>query len=114
MLDTVAWPFPARVWHPDTQPPTQADLSGGDPPTWAMARLHVWTPTRLRVVAMRSGNPAVVETIEVVAVEAPGPRRAGQPRLWRVRDDQGREWTIAKGPGCGCGHPLKRAQVDQL
>jgi hypothetical protein len=102
------------VWAPTEAPPTAADLSGGDPPTWSMARLHVWTPERLRVIAMREGHPAVVATIEVVEHEAPGRKVAGQPQLWRVVDRDGATWIISRGPGCGCGHPLKRAKVDQL
>lgn len=114
-VQAVAWPFPARVWAPDAAPPTQADLSGGDPPTWRIARLHAWTGTRLRVIAMRGDKPAVVETIEVVQIEAPDRvRREGELKVWRVTDDQDRVWVIARGAGCGCGHPLKRVRVDQL
>lgn len=114
-LGATAWPFPARVWGPEAAPPTNPDLSGGDPPTIAMARLHVGGEQRLRIIAMRDDKPAVVETIDVAEFSAPDRiRRAGEVKLWRVTDTQGRVWVFAKGAGCGCGHPLKRARMDQL
>ena len=114
-LRATAWPFPARVWAPEAAPPTKPDLSGGDPPTILMARLHVGGEQQLRIIAMRDDRPAVVETIEVDTFTVPDrTRRDGEVKLWQVTDTQGRVWSFAKGAGCGCGHPLKRARVDQL
>lgn len=114
-LDQGTWPFPARVWTPELEPPVNFDQSGGDPPRWVLARLHVWTPERLRIIAMRDGNPAVVETIDVAEWEAPDRiRRDSELKVWRVRDTEGRVWTITRGQGCACGHPLKRVNPASL
>lgn len=117
-LRATAWPFPARVWAPEATPPTRPDLSGGDPPTILMARLHVYgdgDDQRLRIIAMRDDRPAVVETIDVDTFTVPDRvRRDSEVKLWHVTDTAGRVWVFAKGAGCGCGHPLKRARVDAL
>lgn len=113
-LTATAWPFPARVWAPGAAEPTRRDLSGGDPPTWAMARIHAQTATRLRVIAMVDGNPTVVATIEVTEHEPPGRRTAAMPKLWHVVDTDGQTWVVARGHGCGCGHPLKRLNPSSL
>lgn len=92
-------PFPAVVTAPDGR-------------FWAMARLVV-VGGELVVVEHVDGKTRIGARVQIVASTLPGPRRQGETLTWRVIDADG-DWIITKGAGCGCGHPLKRANLQRL
>lgn len=66
------------------------------------------TDTHLWIVGWDAHQqPYVVNHFNVASIDRSN-RRAN---AYLVIDDQGQEWLIARGGGCGCGHPGKRLDV---
>jgi hypothetical protein len=90
-------PFPALVTSPTGE-------------HWPMARPRLLGPDdTLEVFAYEKGAVRLVAEVgPVAAVRAVTPGKR-----WEVEAGAG-TWVVEKGRGCGCGHPLKRANLDQV
>lgn len=94
-MPTLALPFPALVTGPDAS-------------HWPMARPRLTAAGTLQVFAYERASVRLVAEAPVtdVKVLAAGSR-------WCVETPDG-PWLVEKGRGCGCGHPLKRANLDRI
>lgn len=89
------------------QYPFPAAVTGPDGTSWALARpiaqdglVHVFTYER--------GTTVLAASFPI------GTEALGAGRSVLVTTPDGDVWLIAKAPGCGCGHPLKRADPRTL
>jgi hypothetical protein len=87
--------------------PFPAAVTGPDGTTWALARpisqngaVYVFTYDR-GAVQLAASVPIGTEVV-------------GERRSIVVTTPDGDTWLFAKAPGCGCGHPLKRANPRTL
>lgn len=91
-------PFPAVVTAPDGE-------------HWSMARLR-FVGDRLQVFAYSRGavrlaaETTITETVQQTV-------ERGRPARYHLSSPDG-TWVVEKGAGCGCGHPLKRADLDAV
>lgn len=92
-------PFPAVVTAPDGR-------------FWPMARLLVVGGEV--VVFEFTDRVKIAATIQIGGYTLPGPRRQGETQTWRVTEPEVGDWIITRGNGCGCGHPLKRANLQRI
>lgn len=92
-------PFPALVTSPSGE-------------HWPLARPR-FVGSRLQVFAYERGAVRLAADVETTATTSLHVER-GRPARWSILDADGGEWIVEKGPGCGCGHPLKRANLDQI
>lgn len=99
-LATRDLPFPAVVTAPDGR-------------FWPMARLLV-NGGELVVFEHTDGATRVAARIQIGGHVLPGPRRQGETQTWRVTEPEVGDWIVTRGQGCGCSHPLKRANLQQV
>lgn len=88
------YPFPAAVTGPDGH-------------TWALAR-PIAQDGVVHVFTYEHGH------VELSASVTIGAEELGERRSIMVTTPEGDTWLFAKAPGCGCGHPLKRANPRTL
>lgn len=100
VLTTRDLPFPAVVTAPDGR-------------FWPLARLVV-AGGELVVFEHTDGATRIAARAQIGASVVPGPRRQGETPTWRVTEPEVGDWIITKGAGCGCSHPLKRANLQRL
>lgn len=79
-----------------------------------MARLHL-DGDQLIVFGYGEGKVRIEDELTVAAfTPAPVTRARGETPTASVIDADGGVWHVSKGAGCGCGHPLKRANLTAL
>lgn len=100
MITTRDLPFPAVVTAPDGR-------------FWPLARLLI-DGGDLVVFEHAEGAVRVAVRVHVGTFTLPGPRRQGETPTWRITEPEVGDWLVTKGAGCGCGHPLKRANLARV
>lgn len=89
--------YPATVLSPDGAVVDSTKCRAIGTPSWLVVYGERRLPETARPVAR------TVAKIPLVA-SRPHPRSAG---AWIITDDQGQEWTVTRGSGCGCNSPLR-------
>lgn len=100
MITTRDLPFPAVVTAPDGR-------------FWPLARLLV-EGGDLVVFEHAQGRVQVAARVQIADASVPGRRVQGETPTWTVAEPEVGLWRITRGTGCGCGSPLKRANVQAI
>lgn len=101
-LRTHDLPFPAVVTAPDGK-------------QWTIARLWVTDDGQVVVFGFGDGRVREEGRSEVTSYQLPGRSTPpGETPTWSWVDEHGGTWFATKGNGCGCGHPLKRANLAAI
>lgn len=93
--------------------PFPAVVTGPHGRHWEMARLHL-EGDELIVFGYGEGRVRVEDELTVADYTPPTRAARGETPTAVITDTNGGQWFVSKGRGCGCGHPLKRANLKAI